>query len=66
MNKVVLLAAALAAGYLYLAQTGSPLLRHAHIGGSGGGGGGSLNPVMGGMAGGVGAGAVKAAGGIGG
>jgi hypothetical protein len=65
MNKVVLLAAALAAGYLYLAQTGSPMLRHAGFGASSGGGG-SLNPVMGNMAGTVGAGAVKAAGGIGG
>lgn len=65
MNKLVFLVAAVAAGYLYLAQTGSPILRHAHLGG-GGGGGGSLNPVMGGMAGSVGAGAVKAAGRVGG
>jgi hypothetical protein len=65
MNRILVLACLLGGAYLYLAQTGSPLLRHSHVGGTFGGGG-SLNPVMGDMAGSVGAGAVKAAGKVGG
>ncbi|MFN0116525.1 MAG: hypothetical protein ACKVPY_17785 [Paracoccaceae bacterium] len=63
MNRLLLLAALLGAGYIFLAQSNSPILRQMHIGG----GGGTLNPVMGAAAGGsVGGAAVKAAAKIGG
>lgn len=64
MSKLILLAIVLGGGYLYLSQTNPHMLRQMHLSGSSGGG--SLNPVMGGMAAGVGAGAVQAAGKIGG
>lgn len=64
MSKLFLLAIILGGGYLYLSQTNPHMLRQMHL--SGASGGGSLNPVMGGMATGIGGGAVKAAGGIGG
>jgi hypothetical protein len=66
MNRLLFLAVALGAAYVYLDHSGSPMLRQMHLSG-GVTAGGSLNPVMGGMAGSaVGGAAVKAAGKLGG
>lgn len=64
MSKLLILALALAGGYAYLSAANPRLLRQMHL--SAPSGGGSLNPVMGGMATGIGGGAVRAAGRIGG
>lgn len=65
MQKLFLAAIVLGVGYFYLSVSNPKLLHQMHISPPSAGGG-SLNPIMGGMASGVGAGAVKAAGKIGG
>lgn len=65
MSKLFLIALVLGVGYFYLSVSNPRMLHQLHLSPPTSGGG-SLNPIMGGMASGVGAGAVKAAGKIGG